>query len=199
MRRLFSMALIGLALVTVAADASAQVRGRGRGARPGTRTADSMAVRRLDSLRTARTRGGQDSVRAGRGRVRGVDSLRVARGDSAGRRGQDSLARGGRGGRPGDLANARSALAGLKLNESEKADVKTITQKYAEEYKQLRQKAAQGGAQDAGLRAEMQSLSERERAEIRAALTAPNQARFDENIAKGRGGRGRGPGRAPIR
>jgi hypothetical protein len=193
MRRLFSIALVGLALTTVASDASAQGRGRARGGRPGTRTADSAAVRRLDSLRTARTRGGQDSIRAGRGRGRpGADSLS--------RRPDSLAARVGRGARPGDIANARGALAGLKLNESEKADVKTITQKYAEELKQLRQKAGKGGlGQDAELRAEIQSLAEKERAEIRAALTAPNQIQFDANVARGRGGRGRGPDRPPVR
>ena len=74
---------------------------------------------------------------------------------------------------------------GIALNENEKAAVKTISEKYREQYKELRetnQKAAAG--QNAQARAQLQGLMEREQAEIRAALTAEHQAQFDANIAK---------------
>ena len=124
-------------------------------------------------------------------RARRMDSLRAVRGDSARRRGgPDSLRVGGRGG-----------LAGINLTESEKASLKSINQKYVAEMKALRQ--ANGGraaGQSAELRAQMLGIAQRERAEIRAALSSEHQTQFDANIAKGRGGRGRGgppPGRPP--
>ena len=95
---------------------------------------------------------------------------------------------GGRGrmGGPGEIAGARGGLAGIKLNENEKAAVKTITAKYRDEMKQLRD-ANQGAArgQNEQLRSQMMAIAERERAEIRAALTAEHQAQFDANVAKG--------------
>ena len=93
---------------------------------------------------------------------------------------------------------------GIQLNDNEKADIKTITDKYREEYKQLRD-ANQGGArgQNAQLGAQMQAIMEREQAEIRAALTAEHQAQFDANLAKRPQGAARGapgaPGRRPPR
>ncbi len=85
----------------------------------------------------------------------------------------------------------------MNLNDNEKSAVKTITEKYREEMKQLRdenQKAARG--QNAQLRAQMQAIIERERAEIRGALTTEHQTQFDANIEKQRGrGAGGPPGR----
>ena len=91
---------------------------------------------------------------------------------------------------------------GIALNDNEKAAVKTISEKYREEYKQLREANQQAAAgQNAQARAQLQAIAEREQAEIRAALTAEHQAQFDANIAKrrGRGADGQPAGRRPPR
>ena len=96
----------------------------------------------------------------------------------------------------------RGALMGIALNDNEKAAVKTISEKYREEYKQLREAHQQAGAaQNAQLRTQMQAITQREQAEIRAALTAEHQAQFDANIAKRqvRGADGHPAGRRPPR
>lgn len=166
----------------------------------------------MDSARVARL----DSARAARGdtaRRRAPDSLRMKRLDSLRAAGALDSARRGRAGAPGRggpgmpgrgrgdmLGGARGALAGINLNDNEKAAVKTITEKYREEMKQLRDangKVARG--QNAQLRQQMEDINKREEAEIRAALTAEHQAQFDANVAK-RPARGVGappPGRRP--
>jgi hypothetical protein len=164
MRRLVAVAFLGLA-VAAATDASAQGRPGGRG-RAGVADTARMRVR---------------------------DSIRVARGDSAfARRGTDSLRQGrldGRGGRgPGGgaaLMARRGGLMGIKLNDNEKAAVKTINEKYRAEFEQLRE-ANKGAArgQNAELRNKVQAIADREQAEIRAALTAEHQGQFDANVAK---------------
>ena len=96
----------------------------------------------------------------------------------------------------------RGGLQGIQLNENEKAAVKTIGEKYREEYKQLREAhQAAGAARNEQTRTQMQALMEREQAEIRAALTAEHQAQFDANLAKrpARGAAGAPAGRRPPR
>lgn len=190
MRRLLSVALIGLAVAGATAEAEAQ----GRGGRAGRAGVDTSRIRRVDSVRVARG----DTVRR-----RGPDSLRQHRMDSLRAAGVLDSARRGPGGRgpvglPGG-GRGNLALAGIQLNDNEKAAVKTITEKYREELKELRdanQKSTR--AQNTQLRAQMQAIMERERAEIRGALTAEHQAQFDANVAKQRGrGAGGPPGRRP--
>lgn len=206
MRRSLTVALIGLAIAGTTTVASAQGRGAGRAGAGGRNPAragvtDTARMRRMDSIRVARgdsLRRLPDSVRRHR-----LDSLRAAGViDGRGRGPGGRMGPGGRGrmGGPGEIAGARGGLAGIKLNENEKAAVKTITAKYRDEMKQLRD-ANQGAArgQNEQLRSQMMAIAERERAEIRAALTAEHQAQFDANIAKGPG-RGRGaPGARPAR
>jgi hypothetical protein len=207
MRRLLSVALIGLAVAGSTTDASAQ----GRGARPGrgpgrAGVMDTARMRRMDSVRVAHgdtlRRRGPDSLRQHR-----MDSLRAAGVlDSArgrGGRGPDGRGLGGfgpgRGPGRGEVAGARGALAGITLNDNEKAAVKTITEKYREELKQLRDANQQtAGRPTAEQRAQLQAIAERERAEIRGALTAEHQAQFDANVAKLRARGAGGPaGRRP--
>jgi hypothetical protein len=189
MRRFLTVALLGLAVVSTSTVASAQGRGRGRAARPPARAAaDTARARRLDSARVARG-GTMDSQR------RRADSARV-KGDSATRRRmQDSVrarqADGDRGRGRGDFRPTVAGLAGIQLSESEKANVKAIQQKYQDEMKELRKTNAAGGATPE-LREKLQAIGERERTEIRAALSTEHQAQFDANIAKGGRGRGRG-------
>ena len=181
MRRLFTVALLGIAVAAAATDASAQGRQGGRGPRGG--VMDTARARRMDSLRVAR---GDTGFRR-----RGPDSL--------GRRGPDSLRERGPG--RGGPMGGRGALMGIQLNDNEKAAVKTITEKYRGELQQLREanRGAQRG-QNAQLATQAQAIMEREQAEIRAALTAEHQAQFDANVtkrkeiaAKGGGRRGQRP------
>lgn len=204
MRRLFSVALIGLAVAVAASDATAQGRpgGRGRGG-----VMDTARARRMDSIRVARgdtafRRRGPDSLRQHR-----IDSLRAAGVLDSNRVGRGPGGRGRGPGGPGmGPMGGRGALMGIQLNDNEKAAVKTIGEKYRAEYQQLRE-ANQGAArgQNAQLATQVRAIAEREQAEIRAALTAEHQAQFDANAAKrkelganGRGGR-RGPPPPPVR
>lgn len=190
MRRLFSIAVIGLAVASATTIAEAQ----GRGGRPGRAGMDTSRMRRMDSVRVARG----DTVRR-----RGPDSLRQHRMDSLRAAGVlDNAGRGPGGRGPGGQrgpGRGNLGLSGITLNDNEKSAVKTITEKYREELKELRdenQKAAMG--QNAQLRTQMQAIMERERAEIRGALTAEHQAQFDANVARQRGrGAGGPPGRRP--
>jgi hypothetical protein len=207
MRRLLSIALIGLAVAGSTTVASAQGRGgRGPGRGPGRAgVADTARMRRMDSLRVARgdtvRRRGPDSLRQHRVdslRAAGVfDSTRAGRGRGPGGRGAGGRGSEGRG--PGGQLPGGRGLAGIKLNDNEKAAMKTISEKYRDEMKQLRDANQQPAAgQNAQLRAQVQAIAERERAELRGALTAEHQAQFDANIAK-QPARGAGgpPGRRP--
>jgi Spy/CpxP family protein refolding chaperone len=174
MRRLMSVALIGLAVVGTTTVAAAQERS-GQAAQAG--------------------RAGFRGATLDSGRARRIDSLRTARGDTAWRRaGSDSTrARGGRG--RGGPPNARAALAGLNLTAAQKNDIKTINKKYADQVKQLRQANGKNGVgQTADGRAQMQAIAERGRAEIRGVLTPQQRTQFDANVAKHRGGKGKGFG-----
>jgi hypothetical protein len=201
MRRLLSVAALGLAIVGSTTVASAQRPGRGQG-RAG--VMDTARARRMDSLRVAHgdTIGRRlpDSVRQHR-----MDSLRAAGVLDAGRpgpgrrggRGPEGMGPGARG--RGDMAAARGALAGIKLNDNEKSAVKTITEKYRAEMKELRDANQPASAPSPQLRAQFDAIAQRERADIRAALTAEHQAQFDANIKK-QAARGAGrpqPGRRP--
>ena len=137
------------------------------------------------------------------------------------RRGMGRGERGVRGGPGGG-----GLLRGAKLSDAEKAKVKEIHAKYRVEAKSLRESlqpamqemraarqkrdsAAVKAAWDktAGDRQKLQALAQRQRAEIRAALTAENQKVFDANAKqleqrraewneRGKGERG---GRAGLR
>jgi hypothetical protein len=88
----------------------------------------------------------------------------------------------------------RDGLMGIKLNDNEKAAVKSINEKYRAEFDQLR-KANKGAArgQNAELAAQVKAIAEREQAEIRGALTAEHQAQFDANLAKRKQFAAKGP------
>lgn len=70
-------------------------------------------------------------------------------------------------------------LKGLKLSAAEKANIKSVRAKYAPQLKALR---AQGKS-DATRQQAMQ-LMQSERADIRAALSPENQAKFDANATQ---------------
>jgi Spy/CpxP family protein refolding chaperone len=110
--------------------------------------------------------------------------------------GRSAMGRGMQGGR-----GERGLFRGIKLSDTEKAKVKDIRAKYAPEQKQLREslkpamqevraarqkgdsvaaKAAFDRTKDG--RDKMKALMDRERAEIRSALTPENQKQFDLNV-----------------
>ena len=207
MRRLFTVALLGLAVAAAATEASAQGRpgGRGRGG-----VADTARMRRMDSLRVARgdtgfRRRGPDSLRQHR-----LDSLRAAGvldGDRAGRgRGPGGFGPGGRGpggrgmGPMGPMGRG-PALAGIQLSDAEKAALKTIDEKYRAQFQELRE-ANKGTApgQNPELAAKVKAIADAQEAEIRGALSSEHQAQFDANVAKMKERGAKGPaGRRPPR
>jgi Spy/CpxP family protein refolding chaperone len=75
-------------------------------------------------------------------------------------------------------------LKDINLTDAQKAQVKTIREKYAPQQLELRKSAqAVGGPLDEATRAKMIDLQTKQAAEIRAVLTADQQATFDKNLA----------------
>jgi Spy/CpxP family protein refolding chaperone len=75
-------------------------------------------------------------------------------------------------------------LKDINLTDAQKAQVKTIREKYAPQQLELRKSAqAVGGPPDEATRAKMIDLQTKQAAEIRAVLTADQQATFDKNLA----------------
>jgi len=66
-------------------------------------------------------------------------------------------------------------MRGIKLSDAEKARVKEIRGKYQTESKTLR---------ESGDRQKLAALKQRERAEIRTALTPEHQTQFDANVTQ---------------
>jgi hypothetical protein len=85
---------------------------------------------------------------------------------------------------------------GIKLNDNEKAAVKTINEKYRGELQKLREanKGTKPG-QNPQLAAQAKDLMDRQQAEIRAALTSEHQAQFDANVVKMKERMAKGGGR----
>jgi Spy/CpxP family protein refolding chaperone len=76
-------------------------------------------------------------------------------------------------------------LKDITLTDAQKAQIKTIREKYMPQQMELR-KAAQavGGPPDAATRSKMMDLQSKQSAEIRALLTADQQVVFDKNAAE---------------
>jgi Spy/CpxP family protein refolding chaperone len=128
----------------------------------------------------------------------GVDQAGRAgvRGDSAWRRADSDSTRAGRG-RMGPGGRERAALAGLDLTAQQKDQVKAINKKYADQFKALRESNGKNaGAPSAEARTQMQSIMQRERADLRSVLTPAQQAKFDANVANAAKGRGKHKGDA---
>ncbi|MGH7603243.1 MAG: Spy/CpxP family protein refolding chaperone [Gemmatimonadaceae bacterium] len=75
-------------------------------------------------------------------------------------------------------------LKDITLSDAQKAQIKTIRDKYVPQQMELR-KAAQavGGPPDEATRTKMMDLQTKQAAEIRAVLTADQQVTFDKNLA----------------
>lgn len=76
-------------------------------------------------------------------------------------------------------------LKDITLSDAQKAQIKTIRDKYVPQQMELR-KAAQavGGPPDEATRTKMMDIQAKQIAEIRAILTADQQATFDKNLAE---------------
>jgi Spy/CpxP family protein refolding chaperone len=74
-------------------------------------------------------------------------------------------------------------LKDITLTDAQKAQVKTIRDKYVPQMMDLRKSAQAVGTMDDATRAKMTDLQSKQSAEIRAVLTADQQATFDKNIA----------------
>ena len=76
-------------------------------------------------------------------------------------------------------------LKDINLTDAQKAQVKTIREKYVPQQAELRKAAmATGTPPDDATRAKMMDLQTKQAAEIRAILTADQQATFDKNLAE---------------
>lgn len=74
-------------------------------------------------------------------------------------------------------------LKDITLTDAQKAQVKTIRDKYVPQQMELRKEAqATGGPPDEAARSKMMDLQEKQAAEIRAILTADQQKVFDGNL-----------------
>ena len=106
----------------------------------------------------------------------GITSIAGAQGPPE-QQGQGEMRRGG--GMGGML------LKDITLTDAQKAQIKTIREKYMPQQVELR-KAAQavGGPPDEATRSKMMDLQSRQSAEIRAVLTADQQTVFDRNLAE---------------
>ena len=76
-------------------------------------------------------------------------------------------------------------LKDITLTDAQKNQIKTIREKYMPQQIELRKAAqATGGPPDEATRAKMMDLQNKQAAEIRAILTADQQATFDKNLAE---------------
>jgi len=107
----------------------------------------------------------------------GMTSVAAAQGAPPQGQGQGEMRRGG--GMGGML------LKDITLTDAQKDQVKTIREKYLPQQMELRKGAqATGGPPDETTRAKMMDLQNKQAAEIRAILTADQQATFDKNLAE---------------
>jgi Spy/CpxP family protein refolding chaperone len=107
----------------------------------------------------------------------GITSVATAQGTEPPQQGQaqGEMRRGG--GMGGQL------LKDITLTDAQKAQVKTIREKYAPQQLELRKSVqATGGPPDEATRAKIADLQNQQAAEIRVILTADQQKTFDHNL-----------------
>jgi Spy/CpxP family protein refolding chaperone len=106
-----------------------------------------------------------------------VGMTTVAAAQGTPQQGQGEMRRGG--GMGGML------LKDITLTDAQKAQVKTIRDKYVPQLQELRKSAqAVGGPPDEATRSKMMDIQSKQAAEIRAVLTADQQVQFDKNLAE---------------
>jgi Spy/CpxP family protein refolding chaperone len=104
----------------------------------------------------------------------GMTSVAAAQGTEPPQQGQ------GRGGGMGGML-----LKDINLTDAQKAQVKTIREKYVPQLQELRKSAqATGGPPDEATRTKMMDIQTKQAADIRAILTADQQSTFDKNLAE---------------
>jgi Spy/CpxP family protein refolding chaperone len=104
----------------------------------------------------------------------GMTSVAAAQGTEPQGQGQ------GRGERMGGML-----LKDINLTDAQKAQVKTIRDKYVPQLQELRKASqATGGPPDEATRTKMMDIQNKQTAEIRAILTADQQVAFDKNLAE---------------
>jgi Spy/CpxP family protein refolding chaperone len=104
----------------------------------------------------------------------GMTSVAAAQGTEPQGQGQ------GRGERMGGML-----LKDINLTDAQKAQVKTIRDKYVPQLQELRKASqATGGPPDEATRSKMMDIQNKQTAEIRAILTADQQVAFDKNLAE---------------
>jgi Spy/CpxP family protein refolding chaperone len=107
----------------------------------------------------------------------GITSVAAAQSTEPHQQGQGEARRGG--GMGGML------LKDIALTDAQKDQIKTIREKYLPQQMELRKQAqAVGGPPDEATRTKMMDLQSKQAAEIRAILTADQQATFDKNLSE---------------
>src|SRR3954466_3836201 len=104
----------------------------------------------------------------------GLTSIAAAQGTEPAQQGQAR-----RGGGMGGLL-----LKDITLTDAQKAQVKTIRDKYVPQQLELRKAAQATGSIDDATRAKITDLQTKQSAEIRAILTADQQTQFDKNLVE---------------
>jgi len=109
----------------------------------------------------------------------GITSVAAAQGTEPPQQGQ------GQGGMRRGGGMGGMLLKDINLTDAQKAQVKTIREKYLPQQVELRKAVqATGTAPDDATRAKMVDLQTKQAAEIRAILTADQQVQFDKNLAE---------------
>lgn len=108
----------------------------------------------------------------------GITSVAAAQGTEPPQQGQGQgeMRRGG--GMGGTL------LKDINLTDAQKAQVKTIREKYLPQLVEIRKASQATGTVDEASRAKSTDLQTKQAAEIRAILTADQQVTFDKNLAE---------------
>ena len=107
----------------------------------------------------------------------GITSAAAAQGTEPPQQGQGEMRRGG--------GMGGLFLKDINLTDAQKAQVKAIREKYAPLQLELRKSVqATGSPPDEATRTKMMDLQSKQAAEIRAVLTADQQATFDKNLAE---------------
>ena len=105
----------------------------------------------------------------------GMTSVAAAQGQTEPQQqGQGEMRRGGR---------SEWLLKDITLTDAQKAKIKTIRETYLPQQMELRKAAQATGSMDDASRTKMTDLQSKQAAEIRAVLTADQQATFDKNLA----------------
>jgi Spy/CpxP family protein refolding chaperone len=75
-------------------------------------------------------------------------------------------------------------LKDITLTDAQKAQIKTIRDKYVPQMMEIRKSAQAVGGPDEATRTKMMDLQTKQTAEIRAVLTTDQQVAFDKNVAE---------------